>query len=193
MLRKTVLLVVAQATLSHASHHNLFLGYLGQPQAQISTNPRGFTFYALDVFRNLGLPAIPDSILLVYDADSPQIRVVFGNGYTPVQQHRIRAAMKQAALPLLRKFNAKNAHIYALTALLNELPDKLAGKSEPKFPPADRSPETATPPYYTWGAGVLIMLILGGGITWNYRKSTASRRARAARISTYKQRWWNKS
>ncbi|WP_457649422.1 hypothetical protein [Profundibacter sp.] len=163
-------------------------------KAQISANPRGFTFYALDVFRNLGLPAIPDSILLVYDADTPQFRVVFGNAYTPTQQHRIRKAMKWAALPLLRKYDAKSAHIYALKALLNELPEKRADKSATKLAPADRSLETFTPSYYTWGGGALIMLILGGGfIFWNYRKSTASRRARAARISAYKQRWWKKS
>jgi len=166
-------------------------------KAQISANPRGFTFYALDVFRNLGLPAIPDSILLVYDADTPQFRVVFGNAYTPTQQHRIRKAMKWAALPLLRKYDAKNAHIFALKALMNELPEtsgKRADKSATKFAPADRPTETPPPPYYTWGAGALIILILGGGfIFWNYRKSSASRRARAARISAYKRRWWKKS
>jgi len=163
-------------------------------KAQISRNPRGFTFYALDVFRTLGLPAIPDSILLVYDADTPQFRVVFGNNYTPTQQHRIRKAMKWAALPLLRKFDAKNAHILALKALLNELPEKQTDKSKPNPPPADRPTQTATPPYYTWGAGALIILILGGGfIFWIYRKSTVSRRARAARISAYKRRWWKKS
>jgi len=162
-------------------------------KARISANPRGFTFYALDVFRTLGLPAIPDSILLVYDADTPQFRVVFGNAYTPAQQHRIRKAMKWAALPLLRKYDAKSAHIYALKALLNELPEKRADKSKTNSPPADRPTETITPSYYTWGAGALIILILGGGFIWNYRKSTASRRARAARISAYKQRWWKKS
>ncbi len=170
-------------------------------KTQISTNPRGFTFYALDVFRNLGLPAIPDSILLVYDADTPQFRVVFGNAYTPTQQHRIRKAMKWAALPLLRKYDAKNAHIFALKALMNELPEtseKQADKSKINPPPADRPTETPPPPYYTWdytwGAGALILLVLGGGfIFWNYRKSSASRRARAARISAYKQRWWKKS
>ena len=161
-------------------------------KAQIAANPRGFTFYALDVFRDLGLPAIPDSILLVYDADTPQFRVVFGNAYTPTQQHRIRKAMKWAALPLLRKYDAKSAHIYALKALLNELPEKRADKTETKSPPADQPTQTTTPSYYAWGAGALIMLILGGGI-WSYRKSTASRRARAARISAYKRRWWRKS
>jgi hypothetical protein len=162
-------------------------------KAQISTNPRGFTFYALDIFRNLGLPAIPDSILLVYDADTPQFRVVFGNTYTPTQQHMIRKAMKLAALPLLRKYDATNAHIYALKALLNELPKKRADKSIAKSNPASSPKETVTPPYYAWGGGALIMLILGGGFIRNYRKSTASRRARAARISAYKRRWWNKS
>ncbi len=162
-------------------------------KAQVSANPRGFTFYALDVFRNLGLPAIPDSILLVYDADTPQFRVVFGNAYTPTQQHRIRKAMKWAALPLLRKYDAKSAHIYALKALLNELPEKRADKTETKSPPADQPKQTTTPSYYAWGGGVLIMLIFGGGFIWSYRKSTASRRARAARISAYKRRWWRKS
>ena len=162
-------------------------------KAQVSANPRGFTFYALDVFRNLGLPAIPDSILLVYDADTPQFRVVFGNAYTPTQQHRIRKAMKWAALPLLRKYDAKSAHIYALKALLNELPEKRADKTETKSPSADQPTQTTTPSYYAWGGGVLIMLIFGGGFIWSYRKSTASRRARAARISAYKRRWWRKS
>lgn len=162
-------------------------------KTQISTNPRGFTFYALDVFRNLGLPAIPDSILLVYDADTPQFRVVFGNAYTPERQHRIRKAIKLAALPLLRKYDAKNAHIYALKALMKALPEKQADISITKLPPADRTTDATTPPYYTWGGGAMIMLILGGGFIWAYRKSNASRRARAARISAYKRRWWNKS
>ena len=31
MLPEMILFVVTETTLSHASHHNLFLGYLGQP------------------------------------------------------------------------------------------------------------------------------------------------------------------
>ena len=83
-------------------------------------NP-GMTKYAFLMFQSWGLSNDPDNILLLHNFETQQIRMVFGQNYTLADQHRIRSAVKTAALPALRQYDENRAHILGLRALLDTL------------------------------------------------------------------------
>ena len=159
---------------------------------EVSPGLGSYDYYLWDLFDNLGLDANPDIILILYYADNQQFQIRFGSAYPQTQKYRIRTAVRKAFPPLLQDHDHEKAHINVLTALIGALPEKRTEKSPLKFSGrAVNAPPSV--PYGTWGAATLLGLILGGGFILSYRKSTALRRARAARIAAYKKRWRNRS
>ena len=99
------------------------------PDSVVQSGGNNFTVYAHALFQNWGLLENPANILIVHNADTQKIRLVFGRNYSLAQTHRIRAVVKTAALPALNSGDAAQAHILGLRVLLAALENESASPS----------------------------------------------------------------
>lgn len=155
------------------------------------SNSKDFQTYANRLFSSWQLGANPTTILIVHDVKTNRIAVAFGTKHSRSEQTRLRDLLQTAYAPGLRQGLLNAAHIMGIDALLKAfnapIPPPVRTRPKVEKTTTPTPPKSLPMPLIGLLAILALIALIGVKILKSRRKSTAPRRARAARISAWKQ------